>query len=143
MVWPPLTMSETLGWNAEKSATGGVAGLIHGEYRCASWWLMPMNGLFSAKAAACAALNPTSSAMASPGPCVAATASSCAGEMPASRSAALRDGHKIFEMLARGQLRHHAAVFLVEFDLRGDGVGQDFPVAHHGGAGFVAGSFDG
>ena len=53
----------------------------------------------------------------------------------------LRHGQKIFQMLARGKFRHHAAVFRMQFDLRRDHVGQHFAVAHHGGAGFVAGSF--
>jgi len=54
----------------------------------------------------------------------------------------LRDGQKIFQVFARGEFRHHAAVFRVQLDLRGDDVGQDFPVAHDGGAGFIAGSFE-
>ncbi len=48
---------------------------------------MPTNGLFSANAAACAALKPTSSAFGKPGPCVAATASNCPTEIPAVRNA--------------------------------------------------------
>ena len=62
---------------------------------------------------------------------------------PASRKRGLRDGHQIPQMFARGQFRHHAAVFGVQFDLRRNGIGQNFAVAHHGGAGFVAGSFNG
>jgi hypothetical protein len=53
------------------------------------------------------------------------------------------DGNQVPQMFARGKFGHNAAVFGMEFDLRGDGVGQDFSVTHDGGAGFVAGGFDG
>ena len=46
-------------------------------------------------------------------------------------------------MFARGEFRHHAAVFGVQLNLRRNRVGQNFSVAHDGGAGFVAGSFNG
>ena len=46
-------------------------------------------------------------------------------------------------MFAGGKFRHHATVFGVQLDLRGDGAGQDPAIAHDGGAGFVAGSFKG
>jgi hypothetical protein len=46
-------------------------------------------------------------------------------------------------MFAGGQFRHDAAVFGVQLDLRGDGAGQNPAVAHDGGAGFIAGSFNG
>ncbi len=103
---------------------------------------MPINGLFKAKATACAALKPTSSAMASPGPCVAATAVQRGRGNPGFAQGGVRDGQEILEMFAGGEFRHHAAVFLMQFDLRGNHVGQDDPVAHHGGAGFIAGSFE-
>ena len=104
---------------------------------------MPTNGLRSANATACAALKPTSRAIGKPGPCVAATASSCVRRRFRFAQRGLRDGNQIPQMFARGQFRHDAAVFGVQFDLRGDGVGQDSSVAHDGGAGFVAGSFKG
>src|SRR5208283_578968 len=55
---------------------------------------MPINGLRRVNATACAALNPTSSAIGKPGPCVAATASSCPGCTPASRNAVCTTGIK-------------------------------------------------
>ena len=55
----------------------------------------------------------------------------------------LRDGNQISQMLARGEFRHDAAIFGVQFDLRGDDIGQNLAVAHDRGAGFVAGSFNG
>ena len=55
---------------------------------------MPTNGFRKANAMACAALNPTSKAIGKPGPCVAATASSCSGCTPASRSAVCTTGIK-------------------------------------------------
>ena len=45
-------------------------------------------------------------------------------------------------VLPRGDLRHHAAVKLVDRDLRSDAVGQNFTsVAHDGDGSFVAGGF--
>ena len=46
-------------------------------------------------------------------------------------------------MFTGGEFGHHAAVFGVQFDLRGNSAGQNPAVAHDGGAGFVAGSFKG
>ena len=43
----------------------------------------------------------------------------------ASRKAVRATGHQIAQMLARGQFRHHAAVFGVQADLRGNDVGQN------------------
>ena len=50
---------------------------------------------------------------------------------------------QVAQMFAGGKFRHDAAVFGVQFDLRGDGAGQNPAVAHDRGAGFVAGSFKG
>ena len=55
----------------------------------------------------------------------------------------LRDRQEILQMLARGEFRHHPAIFSMQFDLRGNDVGQDFTIAHDRSAGFIAGSFDG
>ena len=45
-------------------------------------------------------------------------------------------------VLARGDLRHHAAVELVQLDLRGDAVGQNASsVAHYGNSRLVTGRF--
>ena len=47
-------------------------------------------------------------------------------------------------MLARGDLRHNAAVFAVQRDLRGDAVRQDASsVLHNGDGGLVAGGLNG
>src|SRR5579885_532470 len=54
-----------------------------------------------------------------------------------------RHWQQIFQMLARGQFGHHAAVFGMKLNLRGDDVTQDAAVAHDSGAGFIAGSFNG
>jgi len=46
-------------------------------------------------------------------------------------------------MFARGQLRHYAAVFAVDIDLRSHDAGQDFaPIGNHRRGGFVAGRFN-
>ena len=55
----------------------------------------------------------------------------------------LRDGQKIFQMFARGEFGHNAAVFGMQLNLRRNGVRQDFSVTHNRGAGLVAGSFNG
>ena len=102
-----------------------------------------MKGLFKAKATACAALKPTSKAMASPGPWVAATASSCAAETAGLTQRGLRDGQKIFQVFARGQFGNDAAVFGMQLNLRRNGVCQDFSVTHNRGARLVAGGFNG
>ena len=45
-------------------------------------------------------------------------------------------------VLPRGDLRHHAAVKLVDLDLRSDAVGQNFTsITHDGDGSFVAGGF--
>jgi S-adenosylmethionine:tRNA ribosyltransferase-isomerase len=47
------------------------------------------------------------------------------------------------QVLARGKLGNHAAVFAVSGELRGDHGGQDgYAVGDHGGRGFIARSFD-
>ena len=55
----------------------------------------------------------------------------------------LHDGNQIPQMFPCGKFRHHAAVFGVQLDLRGDGAGQNPAVAHDGGAGFITGTFKG
>ena len=55
----------------------------------------------------------------------------------------LHDGHQIPQMFAGGQFWHDATIFCVQIDLRGDGAGQNPPVTHDGGTGFIAGSFKG
>jgi hypothetical protein len=55
----------------------------------------------------------------------------------------LHDGNQIPQMFASGKFRHDTAVFGVQFDLGGDGAGQNPAVAHDCGAGFIAGSFKG
>ena len=46
-------------------------------------------------------------------------------------------------MVARGDLRHHAAVDFMHFDLGGDDVGQDFPSIRQDGDGsLVAATLD-
>jgi hypothetical protein len=52
-------------------------------------------------------------------------------------------GHDGAQVLARGKLGNHAAVFSVRGDLRGDHrrrIGDS--ILHHGGRGFIARSFD-
>ena len=58
---------------------------------------MPTNGFSNANAIACAALNPTSNAIAKPGPCVAAKASNSAAVTFASRNAACATGIRFFK----------------------------------------------
>ena len=53
------------------------------------------------------------------------------------------DGKQVLEVLARSQFRDDAAVLLVQLDLGGDDVGQNTALVHHGGAGFIAGRFEG
>ena len=53
------------------------------------------------------------------------------------------DGDDGAEMLARGQFRYDAAVGFVSGELRGDYVRDELLAgAHHGGCGFIAGTFD-
>ena len=52
-------------------------------------------------------------------------------------------GHDLPQMLARSQLRNHAAVFAMDVDLRRDDTGQDFAsVGDDCRRGFVARGFD-
>ena len=52
-------------------------------------------------------------------------------------------GHNRPQMLARGQLRHHAAIGLVGRNLREHDVGDNLLAdAHHGGRGLVTGALD-
>lgn len=53
-----------------------------------------------------------------------------------------RHGQEVLQMFARGEFGHHAAVFGMNLDLRGNGVGQNGAITHDGSAGFVTGCFD-
>ena len=89
------------------------------------------------KAAACAALKPTISALGSPGPRVAATASILAGGDGCFPQGQAGGRYQIAEMLHR-ELRHDAAVFLVQPGLRRDDVGQDAALVNDRHTGLVA-----
>lgn len=53
------------------------------------------------------------------------------------------DGEEVAEMFAGGEFGDDAAVFGVEGGLTGDDVGENGAVTDEGGAGFVAGGFEG
>ncbi len=53
------------------------------------------------------------------------------------------DGQQVAQVFTRGEFGHHAAVFGMKLDLGGDYVGEDAAVVDDGGAGFVAGGFEG
>ena len=86
---------------------------------------------------------PTISAFGRPGPCVAATARMSRGSYPAVAQSGAGHGQPVAQVLARGEFGHHAAVFGVQLDLRGNDVGQHDAFADHRDAGFVAGGFGG
>src|SRR5712664_1349171 len=119
-VWPPETRSATKG-------NSGAGSQSSGESRWPSRWWMPMAGMRSESASACANDAPTSS-----GP-----AADRAQQVAAER-------HQAPDVVARRKLGHHAAVRLVHGDLGVHPMSQQ-PA---GGAvvkryaGFVAGALD-
>lgn len=54
----------------------------------------------------------------------------------------LRYGQKVSQMFARGKFRNDAAIFSVHLDLRRNHGGANHAIAHDGGTGFIAGSFE-
>ena len=78
-----------------------------------------------------------------PGPLVTAMASSSASVAAGRRSASSHHRHHLHDVVAAGQLRHHAAPAAVDLDLGGDHVGEHAPaVLHHRGGGLVAAGLD-
>jgi len=117
---------------------------------------MPINGLRKANATACAALSPTSKAVGKPAlawrrrhqfqigrdalPRVRADQQvSSTQTSRVQRGLQRRD--QVLQMLARGQFRHHAAIFGVHCKQRRTALGQNLPVAHHSGRWFQSQKF--
>ena len=86
---------------------------------------MARKGLSRAKASALAVMTPTMTPPISPGPPVAAIASSSARPSPAVRQRFLDQPVQALEMGARGDFRHDAAEAPVLGQLAVDDVGQD------------------
>ena len=115
----------------------------HAACRWASRWFTPTYGRSAASAIAFAALTPTSSAPASPGPWHAATASRSV-QLDARFDERLGD-HRRDELHvgAARHLGHHAAEARVEVDLaRHDRRVDEAPVLHDRGGGLVARRLD-
>ncbi len=104
----------------------------------------PAPAMPSAKPSALATLAPTSSAPASPGPLrVGDRRRGRRARAPASRSTRFGQRHHAPDVVARGELGHHAAVRLVHRHLRMQRVGQQAASAVvEREAGLVAGGFD-
>ena len=91
-----------------------------------------------------AAAAPIISELASPGPEVAAKASTCGERDPGLVQRVVEQQRQFAQVLARRRLGHDAAVGAVQVDLRGDLAGEQFAAsAQDGDGGFVAGGFDG
>jgi hypothetical protein len=104
--------------------------------------LTAISGLPAASASALPVTSPTMTPPISPGPAVAAIASTSASVTPASASAPSTRRDQRLDMRARGDFGHDAAIRAVRRFLPGKAVRQDAPVAgHQRGRGFVAGGF--
>ncbi len=106
------------------------------------WWT-PMAGTPQAQARLRPKADPTSRAPIKPGPAVKATPSMESLDKPGLVEDLTDQGEGLADMVAGGELRHHAAELGVDLDLTVDGMSEQSAVAVvDGNAGLVAGGLD-